>query len=49
MDFLAGGSSIEEGIAEYPQLVEEDIRASIAYGAEMSRERYVDIPTEAST
>jgi uncharacterized protein (DUF433 family) len=30
---------IDEILAEYPQLTEEDIRAAIAYGAEMSRER----------
>lgn len=46
LDFLANGMSIEEIIAEYPQLTEEDIRAAIAYGAEMSRERYIEIPVE---
>lgn len=39
LDFLASGMSAEEIWAEYPQLTEEDIRAAIAYGAEMSRER----------
>ncbi len=48
LDLLADGMSIEEIIAEYPQLTRDDIRAAIAYGAEMSRERYVDIPTEAA-
>lgn len=48
LDFLASGMSIEEIIEEYPQLTEEDIRASIAYGAEMSRDRYVEIPIEAT-
>src|SRR5713101_3510031 len=43
LDFLASGMSHREILAEYPQLTEEDIRAAIAYGAEMSRERYVDI------
>jgi uncharacterized protein (DUF433 family) len=38
--------SMEELLAEYPQLEMEDIRAAIAYGAEMARERYVEIPTE---
>ena len=46
LDFLANGMSIEEILAEYPQLTKEDVRAAIAYGAEMSRERYVEIPTE---
>jgi uncharacterized protein (DUF433 family) len=40
--------SVGEILAEYPQLTEEDIRAAIAYGAEMSRERYVEIVTEAA-
>ena len=48
LDFLASGTSIEEILAEYPQLTEEDVRAAIAYGAEMSRERYIDIPAEAT-
>jgi uncharacterized protein (DUF433 family) len=46
LDFLANGMSMEELLAEYPQLEIEDIRAAIAYGAEMARERYVEIPTE---
>jgi uncharacterized protein (DUF433 family) len=48
LDFLANGTTIAEILAEYPQLTEEDIRAAIAYGAEMSRERYVDFSTEAA-
>jgi len=48
LDFLASGMTIEEILAEYPDLQREDIYAAIAYGAEMSRERYVDIATEAT-
>lgn len=48
LDFLADGMSIEEILEEYPQLTEEDVRAAIAYGAEMSRERYVEIAIEAT-
>ncbi|MFZ5915767.1 MAG: DUF433 domain-containing protein [Chloroflexota bacterium] len=48
LDFLASGMSIEETLAEYPQLTVQDIRAAIAYGAEMSRERYVEMPMNAS-
>lgn len=40
LDFLASGMIFAEILAEYPQLTEEDIRAAIAYGAEMSREHY---------
>lgn len=46
LDFLADGMTIAEIIAEYPYLKEEDILAAIAYGAEMSRQRYVEIPVE---
>jgi uncharacterized protein (DUF433 family) len=48
LDFLANGMGIEEILAEYPQLTEEDVRAAIAYGAEMARERYVELPGEAT-
>jgi uncharacterized protein (DUF433 family) len=34
-----------ELLAEYPQLVHEDVLAAIAYGAEASRERVVPVPT----
>ena len=34
LDFLASGMSMEELLAEYPQLEMEDIRAVIAYGAD---------------
>ena len=46
LDFLASGMSMEELLAEYPHLTVEDVRAAIAYGAEMARERYVEIPVE---
>ncbi len=46
LDMLAEGMTIPEVLSEYPHLKEEDIRAAIAYGAEMSRERFVDIPLE---
>jgi uncharacterized protein (DUF433 family) len=48
LDFLANGMSIEEILTEYPQLTEGDVRAAIAYGAEMARERYVEISAEAT-
>jgi uncharacterized protein (DUF433 family) len=43
LDFLASGWSTSEVLENYPGLEEADIRARIAYGAEMSRERYVEI------
>ena len=48
LDFLANGTTMEELLEEYPQLTMEDIRAAIAYGAEMARERFVDIPIKAA-
>lgn len=44
LDLLASGMSEAEVLQEYPQLTPEDVRAAIAYGAEMARERYVEIP-----
>lgn len=44
LDLLSNGMAIDEILAEYPQLTADDIRAAIAYGAEMARERYVEIP-----
>jgi len=48
LDLLADGMSIEQVLEEYPTLTREDILASIAYGAEMSREHYVELPHDAS-
>jgi uncharacterized protein (DUF433 family) len=46
LDLLASGMGVGEILESYPGLEEADIRACIAYGAEMSRDRYVDIPLE---
>jgi uncharacterized protein (DUF433 family) len=46
LDHLASGMTQRELLAEYPGLEEADILACIAYGAEMSRERFVEIPME---
>ena len=48
LDFLASGAAIEEVLEEYPHLQREDVLAAIAYGAEMSRERYVELPSSAA-
>ncbi len=34
LDFLASGMNVEDVLAEYPQLTEEDAMAAIAYGTE---------------
>lgn len=46
LDFMADGMTPTEILAEYPQLVIEDILACLAYGAEMSRERFVEVSIE---
>ena len=48
LDFLAQGATHLEILEDYPQLEEADIMACIAYGAEMARERFVDVPIEAT-
>ena len=48
LDFLASGQTIEEILAEYPSLHRKDVLAAIAYGSEMSRQRFVDIHVEAA-
>jgi uncharacterized protein (DUF433 family) len=45
LDFLADGMTEAALLAEYPQLVHEDVLAAIAYGAEAARERVVPVPT----
>ncbi len=44
LDLLAGGETVETILEEYPDLERDDILACIAYGAEMSRNNYVEIP-----
>jgi uncharacterized protein (DUF433 family) len=43
LDFLASGVAQEEILQEYPQLTGEDVRACIAFGSEMTRERTVHV------
>jgi uncharacterized protein (DUF433 family) len=49
LDLLASGWSFQQVLDNYPGITEPDIRACIAYGAEMSREPYVDIPLGSGT
>jgi uncharacterized protein (DUF433 family) len=48
VDNLAEGVPEEELLAAYSQLKPEDIRAALAFAAEMTRERVIPIPVEAS-
>ena len=47
LDLLANGATFEEILEDYPDLERDDILACIAYGSEMTRERYVDVPSAA--
>ena len=44
LDNLAVGLSAKEIIKSYPSLSEESIRAAIAYGAELAKERTIPMP-----
>jgi uncharacterized protein (DUF433 family) len=46
LDLLASGLSIPEILDDY-HIEEADVRACIAYGAEMARERYVAVEAAA--
>ena len=46
LDLLASGCTVRELLEQYPGLEEADVLACLAYGAEMSRERYVEVPLE---
>ena len=48
LDLLADGWTVDQLLDEYPGIEEADVLACIAYGAEMSRERYVDVSLETS-
>ena len=49
VDNLADGATEDEIQIAYPALTKEDIKAALAYAAEMARERYVDIPIKPAT
>jgi uncharacterized protein (DUF433 family) len=46
IDNLAEGIPEAELLTAYPQLEREDIRAALAFAAEMTRERIIPIPTD---
>ena len=43
LGMLAEGLTVDEILAEYPQLEDADIRACIAYGALLAGGRFVDV------
>ncbi|MEI8017295.1 MAG: DUF433 domain-containing protein [Schlesneria sp.] len=46
IDNLVEGISAADLLAAYPQLEPDDIRAALAFAAEMTRERIIPIPIE---
>jgi uncharacterized protein (DUF433 family) len=48
LDVLSSGETVGRLLEEYPQLAREDILAALAYGAEMSRGRFVDLPDQSA-
>lgn len=46
LDNLAAGESEAAILEAYPQLRPEDIRAALAYAAEITRERVIPVPLE---
>ena len=48
LDFMASGESEAQILAAYPQLEPDDIRAALAYAAEVARERIVPVPSAAA-
>lgn len=48
VDNLSEGTSEEEILAAYPPLSRDDIRAALAFAAEITRERIIPVSTEAA-
>ena len=50
LGWLAAGMTLEEILADYPELTEEDIRACLAYAADRKRSRLIaSIESEAAS
>lgn len=44
LDNLADGLTDRDIISSYPPLSIDDVRAAVAYGADLARERFIDLP-----
>ncbi len=44
LDNLAAGVPVEEMLRSYPSLTADDLKAVIAYAADLARERVVSLP-----
>jgi len=43
LGLLAGGMSVEQVVAEYPGIEDLDVRACMAYGAQLAESGFVDV------
>lgn len=48
LDNLAEGLTPDDVLASYPTLTLDDIKAAVSYGAELARERVLDLPRHAA-
>jgi uncharacterized protein (DUF433 family) len=46
LDYLAAGETLEGVLEAYPSIQREDVLACIAYGAEMARGGWAEVPFE---
>lgn len=46
LDYLAGGETIDSILEAYPSIERDDVLACIAYGAEMARGGWTEIPLQ---
>jgi uncharacterized protein (DUF433 family) len=46
LDYLAGGETIDSILAAYPSIEHDDVLACIAYGAEMARGGWAEVPLQ---
>jgi uncharacterized protein (DUF433 family) len=44
LDNLAAGQSVDEILVSYPTVTAEAVRATLAYAAELARERLIPLP-----
>ena len=44
LDNMAAGQSTDQILAEYPSVTADDIKAAVAYAAELARERVKKVP-----
>ena len=49
LDNLAACRSVEQILASYPSLKTEDVRAAVAYAAELAKERHVQVGPDSTS